>query len=56
MDCKDHRIPNKQTEDKIFHLKYGNTTLLGNTKYNHVKLVLAVFAFVFLYRVNIQLY
>ena len=28
-------------------LKYGNTKLLGNTKCNQVKLVLAVFTFVF---------
>ena len=28
---------------KIFELKYGNTKLLGNTKHNQVKLVLAVF-------------
>ena len=35
---KDHRIPNKWTEWKIFELKYGNTKLLGNAKYNQVKL------------------
>ena len=28
---------------KYFELKYGNTKLLGNTKHNLVKLVLAVF-------------
>ena len=41
--AKNHRIPNKRTEQKIFELKYENTKLLGNTKYNQVKLVLAVF-------------
>ena len=33
---------------KIFELKYGNTKLLGNTKHNQVKLVLAVFFCLFL--------
>ena len=41
--AKDHQIPNKWTDYKIFELKYGNTKLLGNTKHNQVKLVLAVF-------------
>ena len=41
---------------RSFHLKYGNTKLLGNTKYDRVKLVLAVFAFVFSYQVSIKLY
>ena len=53
---KDHQMPNKWTEYKIFKLKYGNIKLLGNTKYNQVKLVLAVFASAFLYQVNIKLY
>ena len=42
--AKDHWISNKWTEYKIFEFKYGNTKLLGKTKYNQVKLVLAVFA------------
>ena len=54
--AKDHQILKKWTEYTIFHLKYGNTKLLGNTKYNQVKLLLAVFAFVFLYQVNIKSY
>ena len=41
--AKDHQIPNKWTDYKIFELKYGTTKLLGNTKHNQVKLVLAVF-------------
>ena len=41
--AKDHQIPNKWTDYKIFELKYGNTKLLGNTKHKQVKLVLAVF-------------
>ena len=41
--AKDHQIPNKWTDYKIFELKYGNTKLSGNTKHNQVKLVLAVF-------------
>ena len=54
--AKDHQIPNKWTEYKIFELKYGKTKLLGNTKYGQVKLVLAVFASAFLNQVNIKLY
>ena len=54
--AKDYRIPKKRTESKIFELKNGNTKLLRNTKYNHVKLVLAVFASAFLYLVNIKSY
>ena len=34
----------------------GNTKLLGNTKYNQVKSVLAVFASDFSYQVSIKLY
>ena len=41
--CKDHQIPNKLTDYKIFEFKYGNTKLLGNTKHNQVKLVLSGF-------------
>ena len=41
--AKDYQIPNKWTDYKILELKYGNTKLLGNTKHNQVKLVLAVF-------------
>ena len=44
IDYKRHPILNKWTEYKIFKLKYANTRLLGNTKYNQVKSVLAVFA------------
>ena len=40
--AKDHQIPNKWTDYKIFELKYGNTKLLGSKKHNQVKLVLAV--------------
>ena len=40
---KDHQIPNKGTDYKIVELKHGNAKLLGNTKNNQVKLVLAVF-------------
>ena len=35
--AKDHQIPNKWTEYKILELKYENTKLLGNTKYNQIK-------------------
>ena len=48
--AKDHQTPNKWTENKILKLKYGNTKLLGNTKYNQVKLALVVFASAFLYQ------
>ena len=41
---------------EILELKYGNTKLLGNTKYNQVKLVFAVFVSPFLYQVSIKLY
>ena len=54
--AKDHQIPNKWTEYKILELKYGNTKLSGNTKYNQVKLVFAVFVSPFLYQVTIKLY
>ena len=37
MIAKDHQIPNKWTEYKILELKYENTKLLGNTKYNPIK-------------------
>ena len=39
----DYQIQSKWTDYKIFELKYGNTKLLGNTKHNQVKLVVAVF-------------
>ena len=45
--AKDHSIPSKWTEYKIFQLKYGNTKLLGNTKWTPVKLVFPVLSFVF---------
>ena len=35
--AKDHQIRNKWTEYKILELKYENTKLLGNTKYNPIK-------------------
>ena len=38
---KDHQRPSKWADYKIFELKYGKTKLLGNTKHNQVKLVLA---------------
>ena len=56
LTAKDHRIPNEWTKYKIFELKYGNTKLSGNTKYNHVKLVLAVFVSAYLYQHSIKLY
>ena len=52
--AKDHQIPNKWTENKILKLKYGNTKLLGNTKYNQVKLALGVFASAFLYQLALN--
>ena len=54
--AKDHQVPNKWTKYKISELKCGNTKLLGNTKYNQVKLVLVVFDSAILYQVNIKLY
>ena len=39
---KHSKILNKWTEYQILELKYGNTKLLGSTKYNLVKLVFAV--------------
>ena len=54
--AKDHQIPNKWTDYKIFELKYGNTKLLENTKHNQVKLVLAVFVFAYLYQYSIKSY
>ena len=53
---KDHQISNKRTDYKIFKLKYGNTKLLGNTKHNQVKFVLAVFVSAYLYQYSIKLY
>ena len=53
---KDHLILNKWTEYKIFELRYWNTKQLGNTKYNQLKIVLAVFASAYLYLVSIKLY
>ena len=51
--AKDHQISNKWTDHKIFELKYGNKKLLGKTKYNQEKLVLAVF--VCTYSTNVTL-
>ena len=53
---KDYHIQNKWTDYKIFELKYGNAKLLGNTKHNQVKLVLAVFLSAYLYQYSIKLY
>ena len=49
--AKDHQIPKK-----IFELKYGKTKLLGDAKYDEIKLVLAVFASAFLNQFSIKLY
>ena len=54
--AKEHQIPNKWTDCKIFELKYGNTKRLGNTKHNQVKLVLAVLVSAYLYQYSIKLY
>ena len=51
---KDYQIQSKWTDYKIFKLKYGNTKLLGNTKYNQVKLALGVFASAFLYQLALN--
>ena len=48
--AKDHQIPKKWTDYKIFELKYGNT------KHNQVKLILAVFVSAYLYQYSIKLY
>ena len=53
---KDYQIQSKLKDYKIFELKYGNTKLLGNTKHNQVKLVLAVFLPAYLYQYSIKLY
>ena len=53
---KDHQIPNKWREYKTRKLKYGNTKLLGNAKYNQVKLVFTVFVSAFLYQVITKLH
>ena len=45
-----------QTNEQIFELKYGNTKLLGDTKSNQVKLVLAVFVSACFYQYSIKLY
>ena len=42
--AKDHRIPSKWSEYKIFKLKWGNIKLPNVLKYNQIKLVLDVFA------------
>ena len=44
---EDHRIQNKWTEYKIFDLKYENRKLFNVWKYNQVRLVIAVFAYLF---------
>ena len=53
---KAHQTPNKWTEYKILELKYGNTKLLRNIKYNKVKLVLAVFASPFVFQISNEFY
>ena len=62
IECLEQNIP-KQIDNesmkqikKIFELKYGNTKLLGNTKHNQVKLVLAVFLSAYFYQYSIKLY
>ena len=53
------QIDNKKEQIKhykMFELKYRNTKLLGNTKHNQVKLVLAVFLSAYLYQYSIKLY
>ena len=45
--AKDHRIPDKWSEYRIFILKCRNIKLWNVLKYNQVKLVLAVFAFIY---------
>ena len=54
--AKGNQIQYKWTEYKILELKYGNTKLLGNKKYNQVKLLFAVFASAFVCQVSIKLY
>ena len=44
IDSKDHWLPNKWTEYKIFKLKYGNIKVSNVLKYKRVNLILAVFA------------
>ena len=53
---EDYQIQSNWTDYKIFELKYRNTKLLGNTKHNQVKLVLAVFVSAYLYQHSIKLY
>ena len=53
--AKDYQIPNKLTDYKIFELKYENKKLLGNTKHDQVKLVLAVFYCLFV-QISIKLH
>ena len=55
MIAKDYKIL-KWKDNEIFELKYGNTKLLGNTKYNQAKLVFAVFVSAYLYQYSIKLY
>ena len=43
IDCKRPSNTKQMNRLQIFELNYGNTKLLGNTKHNQVKLVLAVF-------------
>ena len=59
IDCKrpsNTKQMNLWTEYKIFGLKYENTKLLGNTKYNQVKLVSGVFVCSYFYQYSIKLY
>ena len=53
---KDYQTQSKSTDNKIFELKFGNTEVLGNTKHNRIKLVLAVFFSAYLYQYSIKLY
>ena len=52
----DYQIQSKWPDYKIFELKYGNIKLLGNTKHNQVKLVLAVFLSAYLNQYSVKLY
>ena len=51
---KDHQIPNKWREYKTLKLKYENTKLLGNAKYNQVKLVFTVSFLLFCIKLSLN--
>ena len=55
--AKDHQIrTNKQSTNQSTRIEIWKYKTDGNTKYNQVKLVFAVFAFDSLYQVSIKLY